>query len=46
MEIDMLINMIYSQYLYYSSSRIVQVMDFLEFLHEYCKEKSDTCKKF
>ena len=30
----------------YSSSHIVQIMDFLEFLHEYCKEKSETCTKF
>ena len=30
----------------YSSSHIVQIMDFLEFLHEYCKENSETCTKF
>ena len=29
-----------------SSSHIVQIMDFLEFLREYCKEKSETCTKF
>ena len=27
------------------SSHIVQKTDFLEFLHEYCKEKSETCTK-
>ena len=30
----------------YSSSHIAQITDFLEFLHEYCKEKSETCTKF
>ena len=30
----------------YSSSLIVQITDFLEFLHEYCNEKSETCTKF
>ena len=25
---------------------IVQIRDFLELLHEYCKEKSETCTKF
>ena len=30
----------------YYSSHIVQIMDFLEFLHEYCKEKSETSTKF
>ena len=25
----------------YSSSHIVQIMDFFEFLNDYCKEKSD-----
>ena len=30
----------------YSSFHIVQITDFLEFFHEYCKEKSDTCTKF
>ena len=29
-----------------SSSHIVQIRDFLELLHEYCKEKSETCTKF
>ena len=29
----------------YSSSHIVQIMDFLEFLHENCKEKSENCIK-
>ena len=29
----------------YSSSHIVQITYFLEFLHEYCKEKSETCTK-
>ena len=29
-----------------SSPHIVQIRDFLEFLHEYCKEKSETCTKF
>ena len=32
--------------IHYSSSHIVQIMDFLEFLHEYCKEKSETCTQF
>ena len=26
----------------YSSSDIVQIADFLEFLHEYCEEKNET----
>ena len=30
----------------YSSSHIVQITDFLEYLHEYCMEKSETCAKF
>ena len=30
----------------YSSSHIVQITDFLEFLHEYSQEKSETCTKF
>ena len=30
----------------YSSSHTAQIMDFGEFLHEYCKEKSETCTKF
>ena len=30
----------------YSSSHKAQITDFLEFLHEYCKEKSETCTKF
>ena len=30
----------------YSSSHIVQITDFLEFLHEYGKENSETCTKF
>ena len=30
----------------YSSSHIAQITDFLEFLHEYCKEKPETCTKF
>ena len=29
----------------YSPSHIVQIMDFLEFLHIYCKEKSETSTK-
>ena len=31
---------------FYSSSHIAQITDFLEFLHEYCEEKSETCTKF
>ena len=30
----------------YSLSHIVQITDFLEFFHERCKEKSETCTKF
>ena len=30
----------------YSPSHIVQIMDFLEYLLEYFKEKSETCTKF
>ena len=30
----------------HSSSRIAQITEFLEFLHEYCKENSETCTKF
>ena len=31
---------------HYSSSHIAQITDFLEFLHEYCKEKSETYTKY
>ena len=30
----------------YSSTHVVQIMDFLDFLNVYCKEKSETCTKF
>ena len=30
----------------YSSSHIVQIKEFLEFLHGYSQEKSETCTKF
>ena len=30
----------------YSSSHIFQMIDFLDFLHEYCEEKSETFKEF
>ena len=30
----------------YSLSHIVQIMDFLDFLHEYCEEKSETFTEF
>ena len=30
----------------YSPSHLVQITDFLEFLFEYCKEKSETFSKF
>ena len=35
-----------TMYVIYSSSHIIQITDFVEFLHEYCKEKSKTCAKF
>ena len=30
----------------YSLSNIVQIMDFWDFLHEYCQEKSETFTEF
>ena len=32
--------------LHYSLSRIVQITDFLDFLHEHCEEKSETFTEF
>ena len=39
-------NIISMHYHDYSCSHMVQITDFLEYLHEYCKEKSETCTKF
>ena len=39
-------NVVTSSKMHYSPFHIVQIMDFLEFLHEYCKEKSETCIEF
>ena len=37
---------IYTEQQIYSSSHVAQITDFLEFLCEYYKEKSETCTKF
>ena len=34
------------QLLIYSSSHIVQITDFVDFLHEYCEEKSEIFTEF